>query len=118
GLDYHWSKEYKQEQQASLNLHCHVAKETGKPVILHNRSSTEDMLTIIDKHQDGNLSGIWHCFNGSVEEGKRAINLGLHLGIGGILTFKNAGIDRSVTQLPLGKMVLETDAPYLAPEPN
>src|SRR5699024_11832220 len=72
GLDYHWSKEYKQEQQASLNLHCRVAKETGKPVILHNRSSTEDLLTIIDKHQDGNLSGIWHCFNGSVEEGKRA----------------------------------------------
>jgi len=118
GLDYHWSDEYKNEQKASLRMHCRVAKEVSKPLILHNRSSTDDLLDIIDEQQDGNLEGIWHCFNGSVDEGKRAIDLGLHLGIGGVLTFKNAGVDKSVTQLPLDKMILETDAPYLAPEPN
>jgi TatD DNase family protein len=118
GLDYHWNDEFKNEQQASLNLHCRVAKQTGKPIILHNRDSTEDLLSIIENHQNGNLRGIWHCFNGTVEEGKRAINLGLHLGIGGVLTFKNAGISSSVAQLPLEKMLLETDAPYLAPEPK
>jgi TatD DNase family protein len=118
GLDYHWSEEYKQEQQESLNMHCRVAKQAGKPVILHNRSSTSDLLSIIENHQNGNLKGIWHCFNGTVEEGKRAVNLGLHLGIGGVLTFRNANVDKSVAQLPLEKMVLETDAPYLAPEPK
>lgn len=118
GLDYYWSTDYKKEQKESLKIHCEVAKETGKPIILHNRESTEDMLGIIEKHQDGRLTGIWHCFNGSVEEGKKAIDLGLHLGIGGILTFKNAGVDKTVAQLPIDKMVLETDAPYLAPTPK
>ncbi|MBN2731080.1 MAG: TatD family hydrolase [Balneolaceae bacterium] len=118
GLDYYWSDEYKKEQKASLRMHCRVAKQVGKPVILHNRESTDDLLQIIEEEQDGNLRGIWHCFNGSVEEGKRAIDLGLHLGIGGVLTFKNAGVDQTVAQLPLGRMVLETDAPYLSPEPK
>jgi TatD DNase family protein len=118
GLDYHWSDEYQKEQQASLRMHCRVAKEMQKPIILHNRSSTADLLDIIEKEQKGTMQGIWHCFNGSVDEGKRAIDLGLHLGIGGVLTFKNAGVDKSVAKLPLDKMMLETDAPYLAPEPN
>lgn len=118
GLDYYWSDEHKKEQQESLNMHCRVAKQTGKPIILHNRSGTEDLLSIIEKHQNGNLKGIWHCFNGTQEEGKRAINLGLYLGIGGVLTFKNANITPSVAQLPLERMLLETDAPYLAPEPK
>lgn len=118
GLDYHWSDDYKKEQKASLRMHCRVAKETQKPIILHNRSSTADLLNIIEEEQEGTLQGIWHCFNGSVVEGKRAIDLGLHLGIGGVLTFKNAGVDTTVAKLPLDKMMLETDAPYLAPEPN
>jgi DNA-binding transcriptional ArsR family regulator len=79
---------------------------------------TGDLLDIIEKQQDGGLTGIWHCFNGSVEEGRRALDLGLHLGISGVLTFKNAGVDETVEQLPLEKMMLETDAPYLAPAPN
>lgn len=118
GLDYYWSDDYQSEQQKSLRVHCRVAKEVGKPVILHNRGSTEDMFRIIGEEQDGNLRGIWHCFNGSAEEGKRAIELGLELGIGGVLTFKNAGVDQSVAELPIEKMMLETDAPYLAPSPK
>lgn len=118
GLDYYWSDNYKSEQQKSLHLHCRVAKAVGKPIILHNRESTEDLLNIIEEEQDGNLTGIWHCFNGSVDEGKRTIDLGFELGIGGVMTFKNAGVDESVAQLPLEHMMLETDAPYLAPEPK
>nr|WP_286670542.1 TatD family hydrolase [Fodinibius salsisoli] len=118
GLDYYWSDDFKAEQQESLRIHCRVAKAVQKPIILHNRSSTEDLLKIIEEEQDGSLSGIWHCFNGSEEEGKRTIDLGLHLGIGGIFTFKNAGVDKTVAQLPLDKMMLETDAPYLAPAPK
>lgn len=118
GLDYHWSTDYKEEQQKSLHLHCRVAKAVGKPIVLHNRDSTEDLLDIIEEHQDGSLTGVWHCFNGTTEEGKRAIDLGLALGIGGVLTFKNADVDKAVGQLPLDNMILETDAPYLAPEPR
>jgi len=118
GLDYYWSDDYKSEQQKSLRLHCRVAKQVQKPVILHNRESTEDLLQIIKEEQNGSLKGIWHCFNGSVEEGKRAIDLGLELGIGGVMTFKNADVDDSVAQLPIDNMMLETDAPYLAPEPK
>ncbi len=118
GLDYYWSSDYKKEQQESLRLHCRVAKGAGKPIVLHNRESTGDLLSIIEEEQDGSLKGVWHCFNGSVEEGRRAIDLGLCLGIGGVLTFKNAGVDESVAQLPVDKMILETDAPYLAPVPH
>lgn len=117
GLDYHWSTEFVEEQKISLNRHCKVAKTLKKPIVLHNREATKDVLDIIEAHQDGSLAGVWHCFNGSVEEGKRAIDLGLHLGIGGVVTFKNAGVDKSVAELPLDRMILETDAPYLAPAP-
>lgn len=118
GLDYYWSSDYKKKQKKSLRMHCKVAKAVDKPVILHNRESTADLLSIIEEEQDGTLKGVWHSFNGSADEGKRTIDLGLHLGIGGIFTFKNAGVDQSVAELPLKKMILETDAPYLAPEPK
>jgi len=118
GLDYHWSTDFKSEQKELLHTHCKVAKSLKKPIILHNRDSTEDMFDIIEEEQDGSLTGIWHCFNGSADEGKYAIDLGLELGIGGVLTFKNAGVDESVAQLPLKHMMLETDAPYLAPSPK
>ena len=118
GLDYYWSDEYKQAQKKSLNIHCRVAKALDKPVILHNRESTTDLLDTIEQQQDGTLKGIWHSFTGSVEEGQRAVDLGLHLGIGGIFTFKNAGVDKAVAQLPIEQMMLETDAPYLAPSPK
>lgn len=118
GLDYYWSNEHKRGQKKSLNIHCEVAKEVDKPIILHNRESTDDLLDIVEQQQDGSLTGIWHSFTGSVKEGRRAIDLGLHLGIGGIFTFKNAGVDKAVAKLPLDKMMLETDAPYLAPTPK
>lgn len=118
GLDYYWSKDHIREQHKSLHIHCRVAKDLDKPIVLHNRESTSDLLDIIEGEQDGSLRGIWHCFNGSVDEGKRALDLGLHLGIGGVVTFKNGGVDKTVTHLPLDKMVLETDAPYLTPTPN
>lgn len=118
GLDYYWSTEFVTQQKLSFHAHCRVAKKVQKPVIIHNRESTEDVLKIVEEEQDGSLTGIWHCFNGTVDEGKKALDLGLHLGIGGVVTFKNAGVDKTVEQLPLDKMVLETDAPYLTPTPN
>ncbi|WP_138430545.1 TatD family hydrolase [Fodinibius saliphilus] len=118
GLDYYWSAEYKSEQEQSLRIHCKVAKQLAKPIVLHNRDSTKDLLDVVADEQDGNLRGVWHSFTGSEDEGKRAIDLGLKLGIGGIFTFKNAGVDKVVGRLPLEQMILETDAPYLAPAPK
>lgn len=118
GLDYYWSKDHVDAQKTSLRDHCEVAKELGKPVILHNRGSTEDLLDIVEERQNGRLTGVWHCFNGSREEGLRALELNLYLGIGGVVTFRNAGVDDVVKTLPLDKLLLETDAPYLAPVPK
>jgi TatD DNase family protein len=118
GLDGYWSREAMSEQADHLRIHCRIAKELGKPIVLHNRETTADLLDLIESEQDGSLRGVWHCFNGSADEGKRALDLGLHLGIGGVLTYRNSGVDASVAGLPLDRMVLETDAPYLAPVPH
>lgn len=118
GLDYHWSDRYVSEQQFSLEMHCDTAKAVGKPVVLHNRKSTEDLLDKIEQQQDGRLNGVWHCFNGTVDQAKRALDLNLYLGVGGVVTFKNAGVDKAVAELPMDRLLLETDAPYLAPHPH
>ena len=99
----------------SLDIHFELAKSTKKPIVLHNRESTQDLLQTIERHQDGTVKGVWHCFNGTYEEGMQAIDLGFHLGIGGVVTFKNAGVAEVIQRLPLGKLILETDSPYLSP---
>lgn len=118
GLDYYWSTDFVDEQKESLHLHCKVAKETNKPIVLHNRESTSDLLDLIEEEQDGSLKGVWHCFTGTEDEGKRSIDMGLSLGVGGVSTFKNAGVDKVVAKMPLEKLILETDAPYLTPTPH
>ena len=118
GLDYYWSTDYVVEQKKSLRLHCDIAKQTNKPIVLHNRESTTDLLDLIEEEQDGCLTGVWHCFTGTLDEGKRALDLGLFLGVGGVSTFKNAGVDNVVKDLPLDRLILETDAPYLTPAPH
>ncbi|WP_234567252.1 TatD family hydrolase [Rhodohalobacter sp. 614A] len=118
GLDYYWSTDFVDEQKKSLHMHCRVAKETGKPIVLHNRESTKDLLDLIEEEQDGSLTGVWHCFTGTEDEGKRALDLGLYLGVGGVSTFKNAGVDKTIAKMPMEKLILETDAPYLAPVPH
>jgi TatD DNase family protein len=118
GLDYYWSTEHVVLQKDSLRHHIQVAKECGKPVILHNRNATTDLLQLVSEAQDGRLRGVWHCFTGTYEEGRLALDLGLHLGIGGVVTYKNGQIDKYIAQFPLERLLLETDSPYLSPSPN
>lgn len=118
GLDYYWSTKHIEEQKESLRIHCRIAKSVSKPVVLHNRESTSDLLDIIEQEQDGTLTGVWHCFTGTADEGRRALDTGLYLGVGGVSTFKNAGVDRVLREMPPEKMILETDSPYLAPVPH
>lgn len=117
GIDLYWDKTYVEEQQWAFERQIVLAKEHGLAVIIHSRDSLDLTIAAIKKHQDGSLRGIFHCFNGTVDQGAAIGDLGFYVGIGGVVTFKNAGVDKVVSQLPLSQMVLETDAPYLAPVP-
>ncbi len=94
------------------------AKEMKLPVVIHTRDSIEETLTLLAQEQDGSLSGVFHCFGGSVEEAKAINDLGFHLGLGGVSTFKNGGMDKVIPHLDMDYIILETDCPYLAPVPH
>ncbi|NCX95605.1 MAG: TatD family deoxyribonuclease, partial [Chitinophagia bacterium] len=93
GLDYHWDLTYVEQQKDALRTQIGYARQYGLPVILHSRKSTADCIKLIKEQQDGSLTGIFHCFSGSFEEAKEIIKLGFYLGIGGVVTYKNSGLN-------------------------
>lgn len=116
GLDYYWDTTFKQEQIEMFEKQLIFANKHSLPVIIHDREAHGDTLELIKKHTP---KGVLHCFSGSVEMAKEAANLGLYIGFGGVLTFKNSKKAVEVAEaIPLESILLETDAPYLAPEPN
>lgn len=117
GIDLHWDKTTLSLQQEAFRIQTDWAKALNLPVSIHCRDAFDELFQLLDEQQDGRLTGVVHCFTGTLEQAERAIGLGLHLGIGGVVTYKNAGLDRVVAQLDLRQVVLETDAPYLAPVP-
>lgn len=117
GVDLYWDKTFVEQQMDAFRRQIAIAKSADLGIIIHSRDSLDITIAEIASMQDGGLSGIFHCFNGTVEQGKQIVDLGFHLGIGGVITFKNAGVDKIVSELPLSNMVLETDAPYLSPVP-
>lgn len=94
------------------------AKELKLPVVIHTRDSIEETLALLRQEQDGSLSGVFHCFGGSLEEAQAINGLGFHLGLGGVSTFKNGGMDKVIPHLDMDYVILETDCPYLAPVPH
>ena len=118
GTDMYWDKTFWKEQQEALNVQLDFAKQYEIPAILHCRDSIDETIEIVSKKQDEKLTGIFHCFSGTVDQAEKIIELGFHLGIGGVATFKNGGMDKVIPHLPLEKLVLETDSPYLSPVPN
>lgn len=117
GLDYYWDKTFVAEQKEAFNIQMQWAKEKELPIIIHTRDSIDDGIAMVKAQQNGNLKGIFHCFGGTIEQAKAIIDLGFHLGIGGVVTFKNSQLDQVLAAIPLEHIVLETDAPYLAPVP-
>ena len=115
GLDYHFDTTYKLEQQAALRRQLTWATERDLPVMIHSRDATEDCLNILREFP--NLRAVMHCYSGSNETAKQIIKMGLYLGIGGVITFKNAKLRDNLIDIPLERLVLETDAPYMAPVP-
>ncbi|MBV0931828.1 TatD family hydrolase [Marinobacterium weihaiense] len=118
GLDYHYSQETREQQQASFAGHLELAGELDLPVIVHTRDAREDTLKLIREHGNTNSAGVLHCFTESLEMAKAALDLGYMISFSGIISFRNAAELREVVKaVPLDRMLVETDSPYLAPVP-
>ena len=117
GMDKYWDLAHINEQEIALKIQLEWANELKLPVALHTRNCTREVIDIVRDLKLQNLSGIFHCFGGSLDEAKEIIDLGFYLGIGGTVSFKNAGVDKIISEIDLKHIVLETDSPYLAPMP-
>ncbi len=118
GLDYYWHKDRPEWQRDRFRTHIRAAREAGKPLVIHNREATEDILRLMAEEKAGDVGGVLHCFTESWEVAEAVLDLGFHISLSGIVTFKNATQVKEVAQrVPLDRLLVETDAPYLAPVP-
>lgn len=117
GIDLYWDKTHKSEQVIAFEKQINWAKELRKPIVIHCRDSMDLTIEIVRKHQDGNLKGVFHCFTGDRDQAKQITDMNFILGIGGVATLKNGGLDQVLPDVGLDQIVLETDSPYLAPVP-
>ena len=117
GIDLYWDKTYLKQQQDAFELQIRLAIKNDLPIVIHCREAFDEIFEILDKENCDKLRGVFHCFTGTLDQANRAIQLGFKLGIGGVVTFKNGGIDKFLNQIDIKHIVLETDSPYLAPVP-
>jgi TatD DNase family protein len=118
GTDLYWDKTFWEEQKEAFTIQVGWAKKFRLPVIIHCRETIDQTIELVEKLQDGNLTGVFHCFTGNAAQAKKIIKLNFYMGIGGVATFKKGGLDTVLPEIPLDKIVLETDSPYLAPTPH
>lgn len=117
GLDFYWDLTYKEQQYRAFRQQLQWALEKDWPVSIHSRESLRECIDEVKRIGDGRIRGIFHCFGGSVADAREIMDMGMYLGIGGVLTFKKSGLDAVIQEIGLERVVLETDAPYLAPVP-
>lgn len=118
GIDLYWDKSHLKEQQDSFIQHIRFASIYSLPLVIHSRESFDEIFQILNQELTGEVTGIFHSFTGSFEQAKEIFNYGFKIGIGGIVTFKNSGLDHVVAKTGADQIVLETDSPYLAPVPE
>jgi len=118
GTDLYWDKTFWEQQKEAFTIQVNWAKQYGIPVVIHSRESIDQIIELVESLQDGRLTGVFHCFTGSVAQAQKIVALNFYMGIGGVATFKKSGLDLVIPELPLERIVLETDAPYLAPVPH
>lgn len=118
GLDFYWDTTFEKEQIDAFETQLDWAKQLRLPLSIHCRNAFSFMACILEKHQDGGLHGVMHCFTGTEEEARVYLELGFHLGLGGVTTYKNCSVRDYLHNIPLDRIVLETDAPYLSPVPH
>lgn len=117
GMDLFWDKTFRAQQEEAFLYQCKLARKHNLWIDIHCREAFWETVALIEKFADSSLTGIFHCFIGTLEEAQKAIDLGFKLGIGGVSTFKNGGLDKVLPFIDLENLVLETDSPYLAPTP-
>ncbi len=117
GIDLYWDKTFLKEQLLAFRHQVSYATTSGLPVVIHSRESSGEVFEVLEEFKGKGLKGVLHAFTGNPEDAKKAIEMGLTLGIGGIVTFKNSGLDKSVKEIGPEYLILETDSPYLAPSP-
>ncbi len=117
GLDFYWDKTYAAQQETAFLRQLDWALQYDRPVVIHSREATQACIDLVRQKQNGRLRGIFHCFSGTEDEARQVVDLGMHLGIGGVITYKKSNLPEIVRSAGLGALVLETDAPYLAPVP-
>ncbi|RYF85417.1 MAG: TatD family deoxyribonuclease [Chitinophagaceae bacterium] len=118
GLDFHWDTTFEKEQHIALKLQIGLALKHDLPLVLHTRNAMQQTINVVKEYRGTSLKGIFHCFGGSLEEAKQIIDCNFLLGIGGVVTYKNAGLQKVLPHVDLQHIVLETDAPYLSPVPH
>ena len=117
GMDLYWDKSFVDAQRTAFRMQVEWAKELELPIAIHAREAFQEIYEVLDEINDDRLTGVFHCFTGTLDQANRAIQLGFKLGIGGVVTFKNGGIDKFLNRIDLKHIVVETDSPYLAPVP-
>jgi TatD DNase family protein len=118
GIDLYWDKTFQSQQEEAFKIQIALAKKYQLPIVIHNRDAFEETISIVEREKDEKLEGIFHCFTGSAKEAQRIMDLGFYMGIGGVVTFKNGGLDKVLPEIGLDSIVLETDSPYLSPVPH
>lgn len=117
GVDLYWDKSFRTQQEEAFRIQINWAKDLKIPIVIHCRESMDICINIVREEKDENLQGIFHCFGGSLEQARAIMDLEFYMGIGGVATYKNSGMDKVLKEVPLTSLVLETDAPYLSPVP-
>jgi TatD DNase family protein len=117
GLDFYWDVTYKEQQYKALRRQIEWALHYDLPICIHSRNATAECIEVVKEYQKGKLRGVFHCFSGDATQAAELTGMGFYLGIGGVLTFKNGGLDTAIKDVDLSWLILETDAPYLAPVP-
>ncbi|SMD32157.1 TatD DNase family protein [Reichenbachiella faecimaris] len=118
GTDLYWDKSFYEQQKEAFKIQSKWAIQQDRPIVIHCRESIDETIALVDDLKTEKFRGIFHCFSGTVEQANQIIELGFLLGIGGVATFKNGGLEPVLKSIPLDHLVLETDSPYLAPVPN
>ncbi len=117
GLDFYWDKTFAEQQYEAFELQMQWALDKQLPIVIHTRNAMQETLNTVKPYAAKGLKGIFHCFSGSYESAKQIVDMDFLLGIGGVITYKNAGLPEALTKVPVENLVLETDAPYLTPVP-
>mgnify|MGYP000851163647 CR=1 FL=1 len=117
GLDFYWDLTFKTQQYQAFETQIEWSLSYDLPIVIHSRESTDACIEVVSAFRNRGLKGVFHCFGGTLEQANKILETGLYLGIGGVLTFKKSGLEDVVRQVPLDSIILETDAPYLAPVP-